>query len=55
MGLLKGLILAAVDTVVLPVMVVKDVVTLGGVGSDQPPATLTQLRKIRADIANTEE
>ena len=54
MGLLKGLILATVDTIVLPVIVVKDIVTLGGVCIGEPPATMEQLKKIRRDISDSE-
>ena len=51
MGLLRGLILATMDTLVLPFRVVQDVCSLGGSASGRDePYTIEQLKKIREDI-----
>ena len=52
MGFFKALKKAAISTVLLPVDVVKDVVTVGGMASDrQEPYTVTRAKKLsqRAD------
>ena len=55
MGLLKGLILATMDTVMLPVKVAQDIVTLGRVDQpDRDSFTVEQLKKIREDVADSE-
>jgi len=55
MGLLKGLILAGMDTAMLPVKIVQDMCSLGGVVNDKKePYTVEQLKKIREDIADSD-
>lgn len=50
------LIKATVDTVLLPVEVVKDVITLGGVVNDEPePYTLTGVKEVVKDLKEAGE
>lgn len=50
MKLFGQIIRTAVNTALLPVAVVKDVVTLGGVSTDNDePYTIEQLRKIKEE------
>ena len=51
MGLIKGLILAAIDTAILPAKIIQDIFSLGGVASGRDePYTIEQLKQIREDI-----
>jgi hypothetical protein len=50
MGLFSALVKVTIDTVTLPVAIIKDVVTLGGVATDQrKPYTVQKLDKIKED------
>jgi len=50
-GLIKGLILAAIDTAILPAKIIQDIFSLGGVASGRDePYTIEQLKQIREDI-----
>lgn len=50
MGLFSALTKITVDVITLPIDIVKDVVTLGGVATDQDkPYTLQKLDKIKED------
>lgn len=50
MGLFSALVKITVDVVTLPIDIAKDVVTLGGFGTDQDkPYTLQKLDQIKED------
>lgn len=51
MKLFGQFVSTAVNVVVLPVQVAKDVVTLGGVATDNRSATLRQLEKIKEEAS----
>ena len=53
MGFIGGLLKTAVEVVTLPVAVVKDVVTLGGVLVDEDSATVNKLERIAEDVEET--
>ncbi len=53
MSLFSAVFDAVVDTAMLPVAIVKDVVTIGGVATDQDkPYTAQQIEKISDDLKN---
>jgi hypothetical protein len=49
MSLFSAIVKTVVNVAVLPVAVAVDVVTLGGVVTDKPSATLTQIEKIKEE------
>lgn len=49
MKLFGQLVRTAVNVALLPVAVVKDVLTLGGVALDQPPAIKTAIEKLKEE------
>jgi len=52
MKLFGQLVRTVVNTALLPVAVAKDVVTLGGIGRDQPePYTVQQLKTIKKEAS----
>jgi hypothetical protein len=56
MGFLGKLVKAGIDTVSLPVAIVKDVVTLGGLNTDEEePYTLRKLKDIGEDIEEAKD
>jgi hypothetical protein len=56
MGLIGNLISATVNTALLPVSVVKDTITCGGLlTDDEEPATLSRIKKIIQDVEDGAE
>ena len=56
MSFLGKMIKAGIDTVSIPIAIVKDVATLGGVLEDEPrPYTLKKLREIGKDIEEAKD
>jgi len=56
MGLFSALVKITIDTVILPIEIVKDVVTLGGVATEQDkPYTVQRLEQIKKDAEEADE
>jgi len=55
MGFLSKLAKATFDVVTLPVDIVKDVVTMGGVLDNEEPCTIEKLKKVTKSIEEASE
>ena len=56
MGLFSALVKVTIDTITLPVAVVKDVMTLGGVATgEDKPYTVQKLEQIKKDAEEADK
>lgn len=52
MGLFNALLNLSIDVIVMPIAIVKDVITLGGEITDEDSSTVQVLKNINEDINN---